>query len=107
MAFSSHLYWRTCHCRVLGQWQDKHGKILITVPLEQFFLVRGWPPFLLASPGTGKTSTLVKYAEKWSQSRFLYVTFNKSIAKQAELVFPSNVICKTFHSMAYGHIGRK
>ncbi|XP_043739459.1 F-box DNA helicase 1 isoform X3 [Cervus elaphus] len=57
--------------------------------------------------GTGKTSTLVKYAEKWSQSRFLYVTFNKSIAKQAELVFPSNVICKTFHSMAYGHIGRK
>ena len=35
------------------------------------------------------------------------MTFNKSIAKQAERVFPSNVICKTFHSMAYGHIGRK
>lgn len=63
--------------------------------------------FPLASTGTGKTSTLVKYAEKWSQSRFLYVTFNKSIAKQAELVFPSNVICKTFHSMAYSHVGRK
>nr|XP_020760552.1 F-box DNA helicase 1 [Odocoileus virginianus texanus] len=62
---------------------------------------------IMAFAGTGKTSTLVKYAEKWSQSRFLYVTFNKSIAKQAELVFPSNVICKTFHSMAYGHIGRK
>lgn len=61
----------------------------------------------MASPGTGKTSTLVKYAEKWSESRFLYVTFNKSIAKQAELVFPSNVTCKTFHSMAYGHVGRK
>lgn len=50
---------------------------------------------------------MVKYAEKWSESRFLYVTFNKSIAKQAELVFPSNVTCKTFHSMAYGHVGRK
>ncbi|XP_057589911.1 F-box DNA helicase 1 isoform X3 [Hippopotamus amphibius kiboko] len=62
---------------------------------------------IMAFAGTGKTSTLVKYAEKWSESRFLYVTFNKSIAKQAELVFPSNVICKTFHSMAYGHIGRK
>ncbi|XP_012298825.1 F-box DNA helicase 1 isoform X2 [Aotus nancymaae] len=62
---------------------------------------------IMAFAGTGKTSTLVKYAEKWSQSRFLYVTFNKSIAKQAERVFPSNVICKTFHSMAYGHIGRK
>lgn len=42
-----------------------------------------------------------------SGPRRVYVTFNKSIAKQAELVFPSNVICKTFHSMAYGHIGRK
>lgn len=62
---------------------------------------------IMAFAGTGKTSTLVKYAEKWSGSRFLYVTFNKSIAKQAELVFPSNVICKTFHSMAYGHVGRK
>lgn len=62
---------------------------------------------IMAFAGTGKTSTLVKYAEKWSESRFLYVTFNKSIAKQAERVFPSNVICKTFHSMAYGHIGRK
>ncbi|XP_047596925.1 F-box DNA helicase 1 isoform X2 [Lutra lutra] len=62
---------------------------------------------IMAFAGTGKTSTLVKYAEKWSQSRFLYVTFNKSIAKQAELVFPGNVICKTFHSMAYGHVGRK
>lgn len=62
---------------------------------------------IMAFAGTGKTSTLVKYAEKWSESKFLYVTFNKSIAKQAELVFPSNVICKTFHSMAYGHVGRK
>uniref|UniRef100_H0XDT8 F-box DNA helicase 1 n=2 Tax=Otolemur garnettii TaxID=30611 RepID=H0XDT8_OTOGA len=62
---------------------------------------------IMAFAGTGKTSTLVKYAEKWSQSRFLYVTFNKSIAKQAEHVFPSNVTCKTFHSMAYGHVGRK
>lgn len=83
------------------------GKTRLGHPLEQLFLLRGSPPFLLASPGTGKTSTLVKYAEKWSGSRFLYVTFNKSIAKQAELVFPSNVICKTFHSMAYGHVGRK
>ncbi|XP_055970528.1 F-box DNA helicase 1 isoform X1 [Sorex fumeus] len=62
---------------------------------------------IMAFAGTGKTSTLVKYAEKWSESRFLYVTFNKSIAKQAERVFPANVICKTFHSMAYGHVGRK
>ncbi|XP_036197964.1 F-box DNA helicase 1 isoform X1 [Myotis myotis] len=62
---------------------------------------------IMAFAGTGKTSTLVKYAEKWSGSKFLYVTFNKSIAKQAERVFPSNVTCKTFHSMAYRQVGRQ
>lgn len=62
---------------------------------------------IMAFAGTGKTSTLVKYAEKWSESKFLYVTFNKSIAKQAERVFPSNVTCKTFHSMAYRQVGRQ
>ncbi|XP_036316815.1 F-box DNA helicase 1 isoform X2 [Pipistrellus kuhlii] len=62
---------------------------------------------IMAFAGTGKTSTLVKYAEKWSGSKFLYVTFNKSIAKQAERVFPSNVTCRTFHSMAYRHVGQK
>lgn len=91
---------------VLSQRMDKPEKHLSGI------LVHDFPSqrvifFPLASIGTGKTSTLVKYAEKWSQSRFLYVTFNKSIAKQAELVFPSNVICKTFHSMAYSHVGRK
>lgn len=31
--------------------------------------------------GTRKTSTLVTYAEKWSQSRFPHVTFNKNITR--------------------------
>ncbi|XP_036615199.1 F-box DNA helicase 1 isoform X1 [Trichosurus vulpecula] len=61
---------------------------------------------IMAFAGTGKTSTLVKYAEKWSDRKFLYVAFNKSVAKQAEQVFPSNVTCKTFHSMAFRDKGR-
>lgn len=91
-------------------WPGKKTTIHLTHE-QQLILNHKMEPLqvvkIMAFAGTGKTSTLVKYAEKWSESRFLYVTFNKSIAKQAELVFPSNVICKTFHSMAYGHIGRK
>ncbi|XP_034877599.1 F-box DNA helicase 1 isoform X3 [Mirounga leonina] len=91
-------------------WPGKKTAIQLTHE-QQLILSHKMEPLqvvkIMAFAGTGKTSTLVKYAEKWSESRFLYVTFNKSIAKQAELVFPSNVICKTFHSMAYGHVGRK
>uniref|UniRef100_A0A8D1I408 DNA 3'-5' helicase n=1 Tax=Sus scrofa TaxID=9823 RepID=A0A8D1I408_PIG len=91
-------------------WPGKKTTIQLTHE-QQLILSHKMEPLqvvkIMAFAGTGKTSTLVKYAEKWSESRFLYVTFNKSIAKQAELVFPSNVTCKTFHSMAYGHVGRK
>uniref|UniRef100_A0A8C4MMX5 F-box DNA helicase 1 n=1 Tax=Equus asinus TaxID=9793 RepID=A0A8C4MMX5_EQUAS len=91
-------------------WPGKKTTIRLTHE-QQLILSHKMEPLqvvkIMAFAGTGKTSTLVKYAEKWSESRFLYVTFNKSIAKQAELVFPSNVTCKTFHSMAYGHVGRK
>ncbi|XP_045714105.1 F-box DNA helicase 1 [Phyllostomus hastatus] len=91
-------------------WPGKKTTIQLTHE-QQLILNHKMEPLqvvkIMAFAGTGKTSTLVKYAEKWSGSRFLYVTFNKSIAKQAERVFPSNVTCKTFHSMAYGHIGRK
>lgn len=57
--------------------------------------------------GIGKILMLVKYVEKWFQSRFLYVIFNKSIVKQVECVFFSNVICKIFYFMVYGYIGWK
>ncbi|KAM8972139.1 F-box DNA helicase 1 [Pelodytes ibericus] len=60
---------------------------------------------IMAFAGTGKTSTLVKYAEKRPNVRFLYVTFNKSIAQHAGKLFPTNVTCKTFHSLAFAEIG--
>ncbi|OPJ76421.1 F-box only protein 18 [Patagioenas fasciata monilis] len=61
---------------------------------------------IMAFAGTGKTTTLVKYAEKFSDLSFLYVTFNKAAAERGRSVFPRNVTCKTFHSLAFGSVGK-
>ncbi|CAI5786563.1 F-box DNA helicase 1 isoform X1 [Podarcis lilfordi] len=61
---------------------------------------------IIAFAGTGKTSTLIRYAEKWSQLRFLYLAFNRTIADQAAQRFPPNVTCKTVHSLAFKEVGK-
>ncbi|XP_029471363.1 F-box DNA helicase 1 isoform X2 [Rhinatrema bivittatum] len=61
---------------------------------------------IVAFAGTGKTFTLVKYAERRPKLRFLYAAFNKSIVEQAKRTFPSNVACKTFHALAFAQKGR-
>lgn len=60
---------------------------------------------IMAFAGTGKTTTLVKYAEQRPDQRFLYVAFNRSVAKEAERRFPVNVVCKTVHALAFREIG--
>lgn len=60
---------------------------------------------IMAFAGTGKTTTLVKYAEQRPHLRFLYVAFNRSVAKEAERRFPENVDCKTVHALAFREIG--
>ncbi|NXX19853.1 FBH1 helicase, partial [Podargus strigoides] len=67
---------------------------------------RGQIVKIMAFAGTGKTSTLVKYAEKFADLNFLYVTFNKAVAERGRSVFPRNVTCKTFHSLAFGSVGK-
>ncbi|NXO88462.1 FBH1 helicase, partial [Certhia brachydactyla] len=62
---------------------------------------------IMAFAGTGKTSTLVKYAEKFPELKFLYLAFNKAVAEKGKRAFPRNVTCKTFHSLAFGSIGRQ
>ncbi|XP_074832215.1 F-box DNA helicase 1 isoform X2 [Carettochelys insculpta] len=62
---------------------------------------------IMAFAGTGKTSTLVKYAEKFPHLCFLYVAFNKAIADNGKYVFPPNVSCRTFHSLAYASVGKE
>ncbi|XP_062990676.1 F-box DNA helicase 1 [Elgaria multicarinata webbii] len=62
---------------------------------------------IIAFAGTGKTSTLIKYAEKWSGLQFLYLAFNKTIAEQGRRVFPPNVTCRTAHSLAFAEVGKR
>ncbi|XP_037316557.2 F-box DNA helicase 1 [Pungitius pungitius] len=62
---------------------------------------------IVAFAGTGKTTTLVKYAEQRPHLRFLYAAFNKSVASEAQRRFPSNVTCKTVHSLAFADVGRR
>nr|XP_040028675.1 F-box DNA helicase 1 [Gasterosteus aculeatus aculeatus] len=62
---------------------------------------------IVAFAGTGKTTTLVKYAEQRPHLRFLYVAFNKSVASEAQRRFPRNVTCKTVHSLAFADVGRR
>ncbi|XP_077399338.1 F-box DNA helicase 1 isoform X2 [Vanacampus margaritifer] len=61
---------------------------------------------IVAFAGTGKTTTLIKYAAQRLHLRFLYVAFNKSVAREALQRFPPNVDCKTVHSLAYRDIGK-
>ncbi|XP_016137146.1 F-box DNA helicase 1-like [Sinocyclocheilus grahami] len=60
---------------------------------------------IMAFAGTGKTTTLVKYAQQRAHMRFLYLAFNKSVAMQAQRSFPYNVKCSTIHSMAFRAVG--
>uniref|UniRef100_UPI0037E8ED04 F-box DNA helicase 1 n=1 Tax=Semicossyphus pulcher TaxID=241346 RepID=UPI0037E8ED04 len=61
---------------------------------------------IVAFAGTGKTTTLVKYAQQRPHLRFLYVAFNKSVATEAQRRFPNNVDCKTVHSLAFSDVGK-
>lgn len=60
-----------------------------------------------AYAGTGKTSTLVKYALMNPRDRVLYLAFNRAIRDEALSNFPENVDCKTSHQIAFSAIGRQ
>ena len=53
-----------------------------------------------AFAGTGKTQSLLAYATRRPQQRFLYIAFNAATAKSARMRFPPNVDCRTMHSVA-------
>ncbi|TDC34230.1 ATP-dependent helicase [Micromonospora sp. 15K316] len=59
-----------------------------------------------AGAGTGKTSTLKFLADALGRKRGAYLAYNRSIAGDAAKKFPSSVMCKTSHSMAFGAVGR-
>lgn len=57
---------------------------------------------LSAFAGTGKTTTLKGMALAAPERTGLYLAYNKAIQTDAEKSFPSNVNCRTAHSVAYG-----
>ncbi|XP_014800929.1 PREDICTED: F-box DNA helicase 1 isoform X3 [Calidris pugnax] len=90
-------------------WSGSWPKIKLTHEQQRILnhkIEHGQIVKIMAFAGTGKTSTLVKYAEKFPDLNFLYVTFNKAVAERGKSVFPSNVTCKTFHSLAFGSVGK-
>jgi len=71
--------------------------------------VIGWSGHRLvvrAFAGTGKTSTLVRYALANPDSRMLYIAYNRAVRDEAEQKFPFNVECKTSHQLAWPNFGR-
>ncbi|NXF98761.1 FBH1 helicase, partial [Sakesphorus luctuosus] len=61
---------------------------------------------ILGMAGTGKTWILGKYAEKFPELKFLYVTSHEAEAEKGKREFPGNVTWKTFHGLALGNVGR-
>ena len=59
-----------------------------------------------AFAGTGKTSTLVEVA-KHLPGTGLYLAYNKAIQVDARAKFPTHVVCKTAHALAYGAYAKR
>ncbi|XP_030631099.1 F-box DNA helicase 1 [Chanos chanos] len=94
----------------LSQIRDKSREKMIQVTHEQQQILNHNMQSdhivkIMAFAGTGKTTTLVKFAEQRPHLRFLYVAFNKSVATQAQRSFPRHVECRTVHSMAFKAVG--
>ena len=60
-----------------------------------------------AFAGTGKTTTLVKFASVRPSKKILYLVFNVSIREEAANLFPSNTDVKSFHALAFSKYGYK
>ncbi|MGW6461018.1 UvrD-helicase domain-containing protein [Streptomyces sp. NPDC055078] len=56
---------------------------------------------LQAGAGCGKSSTLKMIAKSDPRRRMTYVAYNRSIAADASRSFPSTVLCKTGHALAF------
>lgn len=59
-----------------------------------------------ACAGSGKTSTLIHYAQARPNEQFLYLAFNRAIKEEAERKFGSNTRCVTTHGLAYNTFGK-
>lgn len=56
---------------------------------------------ITAGAGSGKTSTLRGISHVLAPKRGVYIAYNKAIQVEAAASFPSNVTCRTAHSLAF------
>ncbi len=56
-----------------------------------------------ALAGTGKTTTLLAMAEQ-DHRKGLYLAYNREISSSSSSKFPSSVVCKTAHAMAFSQL---
>nr|KAG5711393.1 hypothetical protein BaRGS_025820 [Batillaria attramentaria] len=91
-----------------------HGETEVRLTHEQMRIIKYTPDQatgevvkIFAFAGTGKTTTLVRYAQMRPNLKFLLLVFNKSVCEHAKIKFPRNVTCKTGHGLAFGYTGRK
>lgn len=79
----------------------------LTPTLEQTEIIKaacsGESLIIQAYAGASKTTTLRLIAEAMPTKRILYLAFNKGIVVDATSKMPSNVECRTVHSVAYGN----
>jgi superfamily I DNA/RNA helicase len=61
---------------------------------------------LQAGAGTGKTTTLT-FLARTTDRRGCYIAYNRAIAQDARVRFPSTVRCKTAHAFAYAAVGHR
>jgi hypothetical protein len=61
---------------------------------------------IVAGAGTGKTSTLAMLANS-TRRRGVYLAFNRAMADDAARRMPANIIVRTAHALAMGHVDRR
>jgi len=54
-----------------------------------------------AVAGSGKTTTLIEYAERHKDKNILYLAFNRSVAREVSAKAPLNLVVLTAHSLAF------
>ncbi|AWO77490.1 UvrD-helicase domain-containing protein [Serratia marcescens] len=59
-----------------------------------------------AFSGTGKTSTLVRFALANPDIKMLYLAYSRAVRDEAVQKFPFNVVCMTSHQLAWPNFGR-
>ncbi|KPC02238.1 UvrD-helicase domain-containing protein (plasmid) [Pseudomonas amygdali pv. lachrymans] len=82
----------------MRQWTEEQYPIITT--LARLVKVN-------AFAGTGKTTTLVGYAENHPDEKILYIAYNTEVAAEGKRRFPRNAFSSTSHGLAYGPLGSK